>query len=207
MAWRMGTRGFFAAAVLSVGPVPLAAQGAPACRDEPAFHLLDFWIGEWSVIDSGGIPQGHNRIEAVLGGCAITESWTSAAGGEGRSLFWVDPATKTWKQVWVTGAALAPGGTKEKTLIRRFDDGAVRFQGTVTAVDGRRWLDRTTLTPLADGRIRQHIEISTDDGATWRTTFDAFYVPDPARGRPDLPWPRPSPRLQTLPYLKWGHGP
>jgi hypothetical protein len=27
------------------------------------------------------------------------------------------------------------------------------------------------------GRVRQHIEISTDDGASWRTTFDAEYRP------------------------------
>jgi len=124
MAWRTGTLGVLAVAVFSVGPRPLRAQGASACGDEPAFHPLDFWIGEWSVIDSAGFRQGHNRIEAVLGGCAISESRTSAAGGEGRSLFRVDPATKAWKQVWVTGAALTPGGTQEKTRIRRFGDGA-----------------------------------------------------------------------------------
>ncbi|MGD8277921.1 MAG: hypothetical protein PVH00_07835, partial [Gemmatimonadota bacterium] len=96
-----------------------------------------------------------------------------------------------------TGSALAPGGTKQKALVARLEDGGVRFQGTITAADGRRWLDRTTLTPLPDRRVRQHIEISTDGGATWRTTFDAFYVPDPARRSPDQPWP-PPPGPSTL---------
>jgi hypothetical protein len=37
-------------------------------------------------------------------------------------------------------------------------------------------LDRTTLTPLADGRVRQVIERSSDGGTTWTTGFDAMYV-------------------------------
>lgn len=40
---------------------------------------------------------------------------------------------------------------------------------------GRRCLDRTTLTPLPGGGLRQVIEISTDQGATWQTTFVAEY--------------------------------
>ena len=56
-------------------------------------------------------------------------------------------------------------------------DGAVRFQGTVVAADGTEYLDRTTLTPLDGGRVRQHIEVSADDGASWRTSFDAVYRP------------------------------
>jgi hypothetical protein len=42
-------------------------------------------------------------------------------------------------------------------------------------------LDRTTLTPLSDGRVRQVIEISRDHGTTWQTGFDAYYThPKPA---------------------------
>jgi hypothetical protein len=38
-------------------------------------------------------------------------------------------------------------------------------------------LDRTTLTPLGNGRVRQVIETSRDGGKTWRVGFDAVYVP------------------------------
>ena len=70
-----------------------------------------------------------------------------------------------------------PGGLKEKELIESLPGGAIRFQGTIPLPDGRSYLDRTTLTPERDGRVRQVIEISVDGGATWEVRFDAMYVP------------------------------
>ncbi len=154
--------------------VPANAQ-APACADTPGFHALDFWIGDWQVfVDT--VEVGRNRITPILGGCAVREEWTATGGGRGESLFYYLPATDQWKQVWVTDRATARGGVKEKTLIERLDGGAVRFQGSIPVAGGGTYLDRTTLTPLADGRIRQLIEISTDGGRTWRATFDAVYA-------------------------------
>lgn len=147
---------------------------APACRDDPAFAQLDFWVGDWEVF-VGDQKVGDDRVEKVQDGCAITEQWRAANGGTGQSLFYVEPESRRWHQVWVTGRALAPGGVKEKRLVERTDGGGLRFQGEVRDAAGNAWLDRTTLTPLPDGRVRQHIEISTDDGMNWRTTFDAVY--------------------------------
>lgn len=165
------------AGVLLATSAPLAAQQQPPatpCASDSLFAALDFWVGEWTVW-VGTQQAGANRITKVLNGCAITEEWQATGGGEGRSLFYVPPGARHWQQVWVTGNALAPGGTKEKTqLTTPLPDGAIRFQGTIRN-GGREWLDRTTLTPNADGTVRQLIEISTDGGATWRTTFDAVY--------------------------------
>ena len=47
--------------------------------------------------------------------------------------------------------------------------------GCEQLADGSSYLDRTTLSPLAGGEVRQHIEVSTDRGESWRTTFDAVY--------------------------------
>lgn len=159
----------------------LAADGAmektneaPACRADPAFALLDFWVGDWEVL-VGDQKVGDDRVEKVQDGCAITEQWRAADGGTGQSLLYVDTASRRWRQVWVTGRALAPGGVKEKRLVERTSGGGLRFQGQVRDRAGNSWLDRTTLTPLPDGRVRQHIETSTDDGMNWRTTFDAVY--------------------------------
>lgn len=164
------------AAAVACLAAPAAAQQAAPCTDVDGFHRLDFWLGSWDVY-AGGQQVGTNHIEAVLDGCAVTERWRSAAGGEGRSLFYFTPATGAWKQVWVTGSATAPGGVKEKTLVAEHDDGGVVFQGEIPLPGGSSYLDRTTLTPLPDGTVRQHIEISTDGGTTWRTTFDAVYRP------------------------------
>lgn len=51
----------------------------------------------------------------------------------------------------------------------------VRFQGELPREDGSLVLDRTTLSPLPDGRVRQVIETSTDGGRTWEVGFDAYY--------------------------------
>ncbi len=154
-------------------PSSVAAQ--QPCAETPGFDRLDFWVGEWDVV-ADGTRVGTNRIAKVLNGCAITEEWTAASGGEGRSLFYYLPRSDEWKQVWVTGAATRTGGVKEKSLVAVLPDGSLRFEGVVPDASGRLWTDRTTLTPLEGGRVRQHIEISAD-GVEWQTTFDAVYVP------------------------------
>ena len=35
----------------------------------------------------------------------MLEEWRDAMGGEGRSLFYMEPGTHRWKQVWVTDDA------------------------------------------------------------------------------------------------------
>ena len=157
-----------------VSPVAAQSPQPPACADRPAFGWLDFWVGDWKVM-VGEQQVGTNRIRKVLDGCAVTEEWTDARGREGRSLFYMSPASGGWRQVWVTDRALVPGGVKEKRLIARFPDGALRFQGEIAA-DEVVVLDRTTWTPLDNGRVRQVIERSDDGGATWRTGFDAVCV-------------------------------
>jgi len=157
--------------VLSGIAVPAAAQ-SPSCRDLPAYHQLDFWIGEWKVL-VGGQQVGTNRIESVLDGCAVFEHWRDGRGREGKSLFYYSAEHRRWQQVWVTAI---PGGIKEKAAVEGAPPGGIRLQGLVRQVDGSTVLDRTTLTPLPEGQVRQHIEVSGDGGRTWRTTFDAVYV-------------------------------
>jgi hypothetical protein len=163
------------AALLNAASV-IAQDQPPACADDEHYAVLDFWVGEWEVRTAEGQLQGTNRIEKVLNGCAVMEHWTGAGGGAGKSWFYYNNRTGEWRQIWMTSQATAFGGTKEKRLIAIFADGGTRFQGEIPLRDGGVVLDRTTLTPLDDGRVRQVIEISRDGGSTWSTTFDAFYV-------------------------------
>lgn len=157
--------------------LPLGAAEAPAppppCAEDAGFHVLDFWLGEWRVM-AGDQQVGSNTIRTILGGCAVREEWTSARGGRGESLFYYQPVTKVWKQVWVTDGARGRGGVKEKTLVTTLPDGSLRFQGEIPLAEGGKYFDRTTLSPLSGGKVRQLIEISSD-GATWRIVFDAVY--------------------------------
>ena len=145
----------------------------PSCADLPLYTALDFWLGNWNVY-SGDDLAGTNRIEKILGGCAIMEHWTGAGDGEGKSLFYVDDSG-TWQQVWVTQWSTMPGGVKEKRWQPLARSDQVRFQGTITRADGSQYLDRTTLTRLDNGDVRQLIEISGDGGDSWEATFDAVY--------------------------------
>ena len=146
-----------------------------SCVHDELYGKLDFWLGDWDVY-SGDSLVGRNTIEKTMKGCAVLEHWQSVDGGRGISLFYVD-SQRTWKQVWVTEYGTMPGGVKEKTQQPLADRRQVRFQGRVYAEDDKSYLDRTTLTDLSDGRVRQVIEASMDEGTTWRTVFDAEYRP------------------------------
>jgi Protein of unknown function (DUF1579) len=159
-------RGVLLGSVLIAGcasPPSRPFANAPRC-DGPEYRRLDFWLGEWEVANPNGAREGANVISKTLDGCGIEERWLDAGGEKGTSLFYFDRARRGWSQVWVTSA----GAWKEKREVTSAP-GSVRFQGSVARPAGGAALDRTTLTPLPDGRVRQVIEQSVDGGATWRT--------------------------------------
>lgn len=150
----------------------LLAATAPCSA--PELHALDFWEGSWNVQDrQTGSFDGDDVVAKMLGGCALRESWTDASGERGESVFWFDASSKRWKQVWVTSA----GAFKEKVQVEA-PSGALRFQGEVPRKEGGTALDRTTLTPLRDGRVSQVIERSIDGGKTW-TRWEGIYSRKP----------------------------
>lgn len=61
--------------------------------------------------------------------------------------------------------------------MERTEDGGLRFRGRIPLPGGGSYLDRTTLTPIPGGRVRQVIEVSRDEGTTWSVVFDAVYRP------------------------------
>jgi hypothetical protein len=147
------------------------------CREQPRGRALDFWVGEWRVVNAAdGSPAGENRIARLLDGCAVTETWHGVdKGDDGMSLFTYDARRHTWDQVWVTQDTSRPGGLKHKSMTGILYANAVRFQGEIATPKGP-LLDRTTLTPWRDGRVRQTIEWSRGSGKTWKAVFDAFYI-------------------------------
>lgn len=143
---------------------------------EDRVDALDFWLGSWDVHTADGSLAGTNLIEPALDGHVVLEHWRSVDGGEGKSLFYYEPSARTWNQVWVTSAYV-----KEKVLAEATGE-RLRFEGHVI-IDGRTLPDRTTLTLLRNGDVRQLIEHSLDDGATWIASFDAVYVRRRRRGQ------------------------
>lgn len=134
-------------------------------------RAFDFWLGSWDVFAPDGRRVGGNRIESLYDGAALAEHWEGIGGIRGTSLNALDAATGRWHQTWVDS-----GGS-----LLRLDGGMVGssmvLEGTAPADDDPARLDqqRITWTPNADGSVRQHWEVSSDGGASWRTAFDGEY--------------------------------
>jgi hypothetical protein len=145
-----------------------AFGSAASAADKPCiaaeYRQFDFWIGDWTVTTPDGKHAGDNRIEAILDGCALSESWTGAGGGRGFSYNAWDRDRKTWHQTWVDrqgNLLLLEGGLQ---------GGAMVLSGT----QGRT-MSRITWTPSRDGTVRQLWETSADQGKTWQVAFDGRY--------------------------------
>jgi len=128
---------------------------------------LDFWTGKWKVFSEGKL-DGTDVVETIVSRFGIIENWRDDTGATGTSLFYYMPARKQWKQVWVTEA----GVYKEK-VSEPWPKG-IRFTGRIFLPDGREIQDRTTLTRIPGGNVRQVIEYSKD-GHRWTKSYDAVY--------------------------------
>jgi hypothetical protein len=165
---------FGLAAVFPPAPLLLAAQEAPpaaapkACA-APEHRQFDFWIGEWEVTSPDGAPAGRNRIEHILGGCALRENWTGAKGGSGTSYNAYDRQSGRWHQTWVDNGGLV------LRLDGAFTDGKMVLSGESRDSSGARVLNRITWQQTAPGAVRQLWETSTDGGGTWSVAFDGRY--------------------------------
>lgn len=167
--------------VLMLLAIALAACAAPAAADAPPVkpgaacetpeqRQLDFWVGDWDVHDAKGKLAGRNRIAAVHGRCAVEEQWAGNGNVTGSSLNAYDGARGRWHQTWVDnlGNVLLLEGT--------WQDGRMMLRGSAPLEHGAALaMQRMSLQPLPDGRVRQLWEASTDQGATWSVVFEGYY--------------------------------
>ena len=147
----------------------LASASAAPCAGA-AHHQLDFWIGEWTVTDTAkGYKVGTSRIEPVMNGCGIRESYDAPAapGGAyaGTSYSAYDRNDGKWHQFYVdvNGNATWYSG---------------RMQGAdlVFGAPGKSGaLQRMTYRPNTDGSVEQIGVISKDGGKTWEQGYDFTY--------------------------------
>ncbi len=148
-----------------------ADRNARPCHYDERRRQFDFWVGSWDVFTPQGQQAGTNTIELILNECTLKENWQGASGGGGgKSFNYYDPEEQHWKQLWIDA------GGNHADFTGTFTDGAMRFEGVWTTPSGTTSLMTMTFTPRDDGSVRQHIEQSLDDGATWNVWFDGTYV-------------------------------
>ena len=150
--------------------VALADKNASPCEHSPMHRQFDFWIGEWEVYSAQEQRLGTNTITKIEKGCILKEEWTSANGGTGMSVNYYDTEEQKWKQLWLDASG------NRTAFTGSFEEGAMHFVGKQATISSTRSLVKMTFTPLDDGRVRQYIEQSTDDGKTWTPGFDGYYV-------------------------------
>jgi hypothetical protein len=150
----------------------LAAQTAASSKACTAaeYRQFDFWIGEWDVTLPNGSRAGSNRIEPILGGCALRETWAGARGSHGTSYNAYDASRRRWHQTWVDdqgGLLVLEGG---------FAGNRMTLEGETRDSAGHLQRQRIAWEPSDSGSVRQVWTTSSDSGATWTTAFDGRYV-------------------------------
>lgn len=147
------------------------SRAAFPCEHDPAFAAFDFWVGDWDVELANGTYVGSNSIERAEHGCVLVENWTSASGGTGMSINYLDKVAKEWVQIWN-----AAGGSQIHIRGGMTDDGML-LTGTIHYVaNGTTAAFRGLWTPLEDGRVRQFFEQQSAEDQTWSPWFEGFYI-------------------------------
>jgi hypothetical protein len=163
-------------AAQSAAPAPAPATPPapppPACAT-PQHRQFDFWVGSWDVYATGTDRLvAHSLIERRYNGCAIRENWMPLQGQGGGSFSAWRPGASRWQQTWVesTGTWVEFSGG--------MDGNAMVLTGPwAGAANGQDGIVRMRYSPEANGAVRQHGQVSTDNGATWTDSFDFTYRP------------------------------
>lgn len=184
----VASSGFTAVNVITTDPVLATLEGDAAydglvaemsrqafpCEHDAAFSAFDFWLGEWDVHTADGTYAGSNAIERAERGCVIIEDWSSAGGGSGTSINYLDKNSSKWVQIWNDAS-----GSQINIRGGMTDDGML-LVGTIHYVaNGTTAPFRGLWTPMPDGRVRQFFEQMSPDGETWSPWFEGFYTRKP----------------------------
>ena len=164
------------AALVTIGAGSAAAQPAtppPRLCAGPEYRQFDFWIGRWDVYAVGTDKLvGHSLVEKLYNGCVLRENWAGLGGGTGGSLNLYQDTTGRWRQTWAdsSGDWTEYSGQRVGPDMRFLARDTDRRTGALVA-------RRMTFSPLPGGAVRQLIEVSADNGATWNPDSDLTYRP------------------------------
>jgi hypothetical protein len=149
----------------------LSTCAQQACT-APAYRQFDFWIGDWEAFDVANptTAVAHVRVERILDGCALQETYEGANGVHGQSFSIYDQSRGVWHQSWVTNRG------QLLTIEGKMQAGAIILTGSDRTADGKRRIVRGTWKP-AQGGVRETAITSTDNGATWAPWFDLLFRP------------------------------
>ncbi|MEW6983883.1 hypothetical protein AAD001_14615 [Colwelliaceae bacterium 6471] len=137
--------------------------------EEAQYQQFDFWLGQWQVSSKTSKGISQSKITKINDGCGILEEYSTPSGFKGKSLNIYDKLDQKWHQTWVdnTGMLLKLSGT----LI----NGEMVLEGVTYDKDHNAIVNRITWHKNPDNSVRQHWQISADQGKNWQTIFDGHY--------------------------------
>jgi len=153
-----------------------SAKSQSPCTSMPVYRQFDFWLGEWEAFEPKGTKSGDSKISHILDSCIILEEWTSQqkTGNlvyAGKSFNTYNAVTNQWQQTWVDNS----GGTIEY-LEGKAGDGNIIFMTRPFAFNKDTMaIRKLSFNKLSADKVRQHGEISKDNGTSWKTEFDLEY--------------------------------
>lgn len=164
----------YAILILITGCLSVSAQ--KPCNSDPVYRQFDFWVGEWDVYGKKGNRAGDSKISLILDSCIILEEWTSASKVQGltytgKSFNSYNRSSRQWQQTWVDNT----GGSTEY-LKGKFENNVMVFEtNPFYFTKDSLAIRKLSFYNLGPGKVRQHGEISKDNGKTWVTEYDLEY--------------------------------
>jgi hypothetical protein len=127
----------------------LVKADANAYPCERRTHALDFWVGQWRVLNPDGRQVGTSSVRKTVGGCVVLEEWSAANGGKGMSVNAWDGRIQRWRQNWIDHLG------QQTLYVGELKGNEVVFRSTLPGAGGAELPVTMTFTPLEGGRVRQ----------------------------------------------------
>jgi hypothetical protein len=161
----------FACGIHFAAPRGSAQSAVPPCS-APEYRQFDFWIGDWDAFDvaAPATVSAHIRVDSILSGCVLEETYEGANGARGQSFSIYDKSRGVWHQTWVTNRG------KLLVIEGKIQDGAMILTGSDKTADGKPRLVCGTWKVSSEG-VRETAVTSTDNGANWTPWFDLLFRP------------------------------
>jgi hypothetical protein len=168
--WMAATSVTLVAAALALGQTGTRAPALQCGQGDagrPEYRQLDFWIGEWSVMN-GDKKVSEVTVEPILKGCALAETWN--ANNVGKAMATFNPEANAWEYFWVTDR-----GRRLYFTQGTMSQNEMRFSYESTQAGGEKRSHHWSLFNLPDGRVRELDVWTTDGGKTWNTGYDYYW--------------------------------
>jgi hypothetical protein len=150
-------------------PSARAAVGDESCSANSESRQLDFWLGDWTVTYPGMPGSANSTVSLRLDKCLLTETWDGGKGHSGENLFAYSSDDKRWHGMF------ADNHGRVHVFEGEVAQGSAEFTGLSRGPDGKDVLNRIKVVRLAENKVEQSWEKSTDSGATWTTEFKGEY--------------------------------